>query len=97
MDKKNASGLLSIIWRKQWDFKNSKKMKNRLILYNIEDCVSLYHVKESENLNELFKHSGFKFGKIKFNIETFEHINNTAYFDYQTKKYLSGIILTNKK
>lgn len=95
--KKNASGLLSIVWRKRWDFNTSKKLQNRLLLYNIEDCIALYHVKEwiiklkngkenSENLSELFKHSGFKFGKIKFNIETFEHINNTSYFEYQTKK-----------
>lgn len=95
--KKNSSGLLSIIWRKRWDFKNSKKIKNRLIVYNIEDCIALYHVKlwiielkngkeHSENLNELFKHSGFKFGKTKFNIRSFENINKTSYFNYQTKK-----------
>ena len=95
--KQDASGLLSIIWRKMWDLTRSNKLQNKLILYNIEDCLALYHVKEwiiklqsgkekSENLNELFKHSGFKFVKIKFNIESFEYINKTSYFDYQTNK-----------
>lgn len=95
--KKYASGLLSIVWRKRWDFKKSAKLQNRLILYNIEDCIALFYVKKwieklkngkeaSEDLNQLFQHSGFKFGKTKFNIDTFEHINKTSYFDYQTKK-----------
>lgn len=95
--KQDASGLLSIIWRKTWDLIRSNKLQNKLILYNIEDCLALYHVKEwiiklqsskekAENLNELFKHSGFKFGKIKFNIESFKQINKTSYFDYQTNK-----------
>lgn len=66
-------------------------------MYNIEDCIALYHVKKwiialkngkesSEDLNELFKHSGFKFGKVNFSIDIFEHINRTSYFDYQTQK-----------
>lgn len=95
--KTGASGLLSIVWRKLFDLKNSKKFKYRLLLYNIEDCLALYHVKnwiiqlqkdkvESVNLNELYNNSGFKFGKINFQIKEYNEINKTAYFDYQRSK-----------
>ena len=95
--KKEASGLLSIVWRKNFDFKNSRKFKRRLVLYNIEDCLALYYVKnwivklnnekiESINLNELYNNSGFKFGNINFKIKEYDSINKTAYFDYQRNK-----------
>jgi predicted RecB family nuclease len=41
----NASGLQSIIWRKKWEETQDEEMKNKLILYNKEDCYALHEVK----------------------------------------------------
>lgn len=97
---KSASAIQSIIWRKQWECSFSNKIKKKLITYNIEDCVALHKLKyflynlqqnkiESSNLYNLFKNSGYKFGNTNFKIESFQKINETAYFDYQrTKIYI---------
>ena len=37
----NASGLKSIAWRREWEKNRSRKLKNDLIRYNIEDCLAL--------------------------------------------------------
>ncbi|RLD58155.1 MAG: hypothetical protein DRJ01_12955 [Bacteroidetes bacterium] len=42
----NASGLQSIVWRKRWEVENNEKYKQKLITYNIEDCLALFQVKE---------------------------------------------------
>jgi len=39
--EKKASGIQSIVWRKQWENSNSGLYKDRLIKYNIEDCYAL--------------------------------------------------------
>lgn len=36
-----ASGLQSIVWRHYWDDKRELKYKNRLIVYNKEDCLAI--------------------------------------------------------
>lgn len=95
--KNGASGLQSIVWRKQWDKSLSSKIKNRLIAYNLEDSLALYELKrwllklqDSKikfiNLYEMYSRSGYKFGDTKYEIDTYNHINKTAYFDYQRSK-----------
>jgi predicted RecB family nuclease len=42
----HASGLQSIVWRKTWDDTHDESMKNKLILYNREDCLALMKVKD---------------------------------------------------
>ena len=43
---KNASGIQSIVWRKSWELERIKKLKDKIILYNIEDCRALMVVKD---------------------------------------------------
>lgn len=95
--RSNVTGALSIVWRKQWEEALSNKIKKKLIAYNIEDCIALFKLKQwmidlqdnkvnSINLYDLFGRSGYKFGENKFEIDTFNDINKTAYFDYQRSK-----------
>ena len=42
----NASGIQSIVWRKRWDFTHDGSYKDKLIRYNIEDCLALQVLKE---------------------------------------------------
>ena len=37
----DASGLLSIAWRLQWDLSKEVALKQKIITYNIEDCEAL--------------------------------------------------------
>jgi hypothetical protein len=40
----DASGTNSIVWRQHWDNTKEIEWKNRLIQYNIDDCVALRRV-----------------------------------------------------
>lgn len=101
---KNASGISSIVWRKKWEITSEEKYKTRLLEYNVEDCIALFKVKtwlstfNTENqtftIDHIVKNSHLKFGKGNFQLNTFEQINKTAYFDYQRTKIY---IRTNKK
>jgi predicted RecB family nuclease len=42
----HASGLQSIVWRKTWEDTHDESMKNKLIIYNREDCLALMKVKD---------------------------------------------------
>jgi predicted RecB family nuclease len=42
---KNASGIQSIVWRKKWEMHELGEYKERLIQYNMEDCLVLLRVK----------------------------------------------------
>src|SRR2546427_2849812 len=42
----HASGLQSIVWRKTWEDTHDASMKDKLILYNKEDCLALMKVKD---------------------------------------------------
>src|SRR5215831_13802272 len=42
----NASGLQSIVWRHLWEDTHDESMKDRLIVYNKEDCLALMKVKD---------------------------------------------------
>jgi len=43
---KDASGLQSIVWRKEWEGRHCDEWKQKLIQYNREDCYALMRVKE---------------------------------------------------
>ncbi len=42
----NASGIQSITWRRRWENTNEETWKQRLIVYNLEDCEALKRVTE---------------------------------------------------
>ena len=95
----NASGIQSIVWRKRWKLSQDIGYKNRLIQYNIEDCLALKVIKnwlvniaikleEEANkdfaqVEELKVPSDFKWGKTDYQLPDFEKVNKCAYFDYQ--------------
>jgi len=39
-----ANGLQSIVWREQWEGSNAANLKDRLIKYNLDDCMALKRV-----------------------------------------------------
>ncbi|MFQ5786711.1 MAG: TM0106 family RecB-like putative nuclease [Thermodesulfobacteriota bacterium] len=41
----NSSGLQSLVWRKRWERTQHHKWKNKLILYNKEDCLAISKIK----------------------------------------------------
>jgi len=91
----NASGIVSTIWRYNWELDPiDHSLKNKLLLYNIEDCMALKHVKEwiysihDENektklTSSIKKENIFKWGITNYIVKDFEEINSKAYFDYQ--------------
>ena len=107
---KKASGLQSVVWRKNWELTDEIKYKEKIIQYNSNDCEALYSIKRwitsikdkltnGENVTftrtaELQNLNYKKWGKANFQIHEFEEVNNLAYFDYQRNKVY---LRTNKK
>jgi len=92
---KNASGIQSIIWRKNWEITKDETFKSKLIRYNLEDCIVLIKIKNlisSIIANETN--------------EVHENITNTVYykdlkkeskFNFQSKNFaIPEIDLINK-
>ncbi len=44
--EKDASGLLSLVWRRRWERGGRDEFKNKLVEYNLEDCAALKIVTE---------------------------------------------------
>jgi predicted RecB family nuclease len=42
----SASGLMSIVWRKEWEGSKADEQKQKLITYNLDDCKALLNVKD---------------------------------------------------
>lgn len=93
----NCSGLISIVWRKKWELFKKKRFKNRLIQYNLDDCLALHEVKlwikklnsekpQIKNLDQIATQSHLRFGRTNFVFSEFDDVNSTAYFDYQRSK-----------
>ncbi|MBN2066820.1 MAG: TM0106 family RecB-like putative nuclease [Candidatus Thermoplasmatota archaeon] len=98
----DASGIQSIVWRKQWELSRESTYKERLILYNLEDCRALMRVtdwlsiiaeKVTDEQNtefskvECIKKEGFaKWKKASYDNDDYTRINQLAYFDYQRSK-----------
>lgn len=97
-----ASGLMSLIWREQWEQSLHEILKQKLIEYNIEDCSVLRHILDfmlnlSNNearkdcfdisdVNDSKSESNNTFKKNNFILDEFDYINKCAYFDYQREK-----------
>ncbi len=41
-----SSGIQSLVWRKRWEITSDTELKEKLIQYNIEDCLALQRVTE---------------------------------------------------
>lgn len=95
----NASGLQSLAWRKRWEMTGQDEFKQKLVVYNSEDCRALKRVTETleaigqgqqgvEGTTAAWEEVRFEpgkrdWGKIGFVLPDFDLINKCAYFDYQ--------------
>jgi len=97
--EKEASGLLSTIWRYRWEMPPfDDEFKCKLIQYNLEDCRALIKVvnwisnipiDETENYkiaNNIKVDNIKKWCKTDYQLEDFEKINTVSYFNYQRNK-----------
>jgi len=79
----NASGLQSILWRQQWEQSKDKAWKEKIVIYNREDCNAL----RMQNTSQIHPEKPLDiFKKINFIFPELERINSCAYFDYQRSK-----------
>lgn len=94
-----ASGLLSISWRRNWESGKAAAWKEKLLQYNQDDCRAWATVHRwleelavnapSETVQQvaaLKKHTPYKLQGNKEYGEDFQYISNAAYFDYQRSK-----------
>jgi predicted RecB family nuclease len=94
--EKDATGLQSVVWRYNWEISNNDEFKNKLIIYNIEDCRALDKIvtwlknisnEDIANASEVKKqYYYYKIGKPNHLITDYEVINKYSYFDYQRNK-----------
>ena len=96
----DASGIQSLVWRKQFELSSGQTVKDKLIKYNMDDCYALKRVtefihsiernsgtnKDVISVEDLKEESTYKWGKVDFLISDLEYVNNCAYFDYQREK-----------
>jgi predicted RecB family nuclease len=94
-----ATGLLSLEWRKQWEHTNENSWKEKLLQYNQEDCKALQKVNQwfqqlavnsnqegVQQVAEMKKESPYKFQDNPHYGEDYMFISRAAYFDYQRSK-----------
>lgn len=102
--KKDVSGFQVTYWRFDWMEHRREKIKKKIIIYNIEDCLALMHVKNwlnnifnetkcstdviSDTRKHLKSKSSLKYGNPNFLIEEYKEINKLAYFNYQREKVI---------
>lgn len=98
----NATGINSIIWRKNWEKQALLEVKDKIIQYNKDDCFALrivhlwlYSLTNSAaeidyvDVHSMPKETQNKFGNLNSIIKNFNEINECAWFDYQrTKIYI---------
>jgi Transposase IS66 family/RNase_H superfamily len=98
----DASGIQSIAWRLAWETSRDEPLKQKLLLYNQEDCLALRRVTEFvlsvcmgaasgvgpavASAADIQKEAGSRFGKNEFFCPELEAINRCAYSDYQRDK-----------
>ena len=92
------SGLLSTMWRTEWESTDDPKLKDQLLAYNADDCEAAQRV--ADTLNQICQNRGAnivqvdslkreypqRFGATEFALPAFEEINSAAYWDYQRNK-----------
>jgi len=94
-----ASGLAALCWRRQWERSLIPDLKQRLLIYNAEDCAAAQIVAEAlstlsradgaanvVDATELKREYPQRFGKIDFALSEFQQINDAARWDYQREK-----------
>lgn len=94
-----ADGFLSINWRRNWEETRLGHWKDRLILYNKDDCLALHVVHnwfkdlasgiEYSNVQlvtQMKKHTPYQLQNNLEYGEDFQLISKAAYFDYQRSK-----------
>jgi predicted RecB family nuclease len=97
-----VSGLNAVMWRSNWELSKNPSLKQKLLVYNAEDCTALEKitntiaelckVRTGNNsgdvirADELKPESIFHFGNTTFSIPELEYINHAAYWDYQRNK-----------
>lgn len=94
----NASGLQSLAWRTRWEMTGDDDFKQKLIVYNAEDCLALKRVTETleaigQQENEkkaspaweqvTFESTPRTWGTPDFVLPNLDYINKCAYFNYQ--------------
>lgn len=94
-----ADGVLSISWRKQWEYTQGNDWKEKLIAYNVDDCRALNVVfkwlqllgkggltEQVQQVNQMKRHTPYHLQKNADYGDDFQHISKAAYFDYQRNK-----------
>ena len=95
----SASGLVALSWRIQWERSRVADLKNRLLVYNAEDCAAAQKVAEAlsaasrsllpqndanvVNVNSLKREYPQRFGQIDFALPEFQQINDAARWNHQ--------------
>lgn len=78
--EQDASGIQSIVWRKRWELSHEVEYKNKLVQYNLEDCLALKLTKA------LIISIGEKFGQEESDINFAKAENVRIQRAYQFKK-----------
>jgi hypothetical protein len=94
-----ADGFLSMAWRKQWEDSGLKQWKDRLLMYNQDDCRALLLVHQwfiklasdtrQENVQQVAqmkKHTPYRLQHNKEFGNDFQLVTKASYFDYQRNK-----------
>jgi len=92
-----ADGLLSLTWHRKWEETRRTEWKDKLIRYNMDDCMALHHVhcwfnqlnsanNQVQHVAQMKKHTPYHLQHNKHLGDDFELISKAAYFDYQRNK-----------
>jgi predicted RecB family nuclease len=96
-----ASGLAALYWRRQWEISQASYLKEKLLIYNSEDCAAAQTVTEAltalsrslpvgatdfVDATTLKREYPQRFGKIDFALPEFQQINDAAQWDYQRER-----------
>jgi hypothetical protein len=102
----SASGLSTLIWRSQFEQSQGETSKQKLIIYNAEDCQALQMVAETVwrvmdqtqavqteivDVGTLKREYPQRFGEAEFLLPEFKAINEAAYWDYQRSRVYTRI------
>ncbi len=109
----NASGLMSLLWRQQWEVTGKIIYKQKLLTYNHEDCQTLRTVADylegisttnnfekypMKHTDQLKRDKPYDiFRENNFYFPDLEKINLCAYFDYQRDKVYARISPMHRK
>jgi len=105
---KDASGIESIVWRKTWEASTDINIKQKLLIYNEEDCRVLIKLKEIiqdviesklevRQVKDLQKEQKTTFIVNESFFPEMKFINECSYFDYQREKVYTKTNVAIKK